>query len=188
MPLTASGGYLFGLIPGTLTILLSATIAASFSFFIGRTFLRTWAQKFIAGSPKWRAVDRAIAKEGFKVILLLRLSPLLPFAISNYIYGVTSVDFGSFLAATFIGFTPGTFGIVYAGSVGKALFTEGGLGLPWYAYAGGGALIIYFAQTIAKIASETIKEIEDEDAAAEAAAAAALSSSTTTTNDSNISK
>ena len=74
-------------------MLTSATIAASISFFIGRTFLRSWAQKFIAGSPKWRAIDKAIAKEGFKVVLLLRLSPLLPFAISNYIYGVTSVDF-----------------------------------------------------------------------------------------------
>ena len=44
-------------------------------------------------SPKWRAIDKSIAREGFKVVLLLRLSPLLPFALSNYIYGVTSVDF-----------------------------------------------------------------------------------------------
>ena len=93
MPLTASSGYLFGLLPGTLTVLTSATIAAAISFFIGRTFLRGYAQEFIEKSPKWKAVDKAIAKEGFKVILLLRLSPLLPFALSNYLYAVTSVDF-----------------------------------------------------------------------------------------------
>lgn len=93
MPLTASSGYLFGLIPGTLLVLSSATIAAAISFYIGRTFLRSYAQEFIQKSDKWRAVDKAIAKEGFKVILLLRLSPLLPFALSNYLYAVTSVDF-----------------------------------------------------------------------------------------------
>jgi uncharacterized membrane protein YdjX (TVP38/TMEM64 family) len=46
-----------------------------------------------AGDPKWRAIDKAISRNGFKVILLLRLSPLLPFALSNYLYAITSVDF-----------------------------------------------------------------------------------------------
>lgn len=45
------------------------------------------------GSSKWRAIDSAVGKQGFKVILLLRMSPLLPFALSNYLYGLTSVDF-----------------------------------------------------------------------------------------------
>jgi len=92
-PLTASSGYLFGLLPGTLLVLSSSTMAASISFVIGRTFLRTWAQEFISRDSKWRAIDKAISQEGFKVVLLLRLSPLLPFALSNYLYAVTSVDF-----------------------------------------------------------------------------------------------
>lgn len=45
------------------------------------------------GNPKWKAIDKAIGKEGFRVVLLLRLSPLLPFALSNYLYAITSVDF-----------------------------------------------------------------------------------------------
>jgi uncharacterized membrane protein YdjX (TVP38/TMEM64 family) len=118
-PLTASAGYLFGLGPGYLTVLCSATIAATISFYIGRTFLRDWAIKLAEKWPQWRAVDGAINREGFKVVLLLRLSPLLPFALSNYLYGLTSVDFWSYVTATFLGFSPGTLGIVYAGSAGK---------------------------------------------------------------------
>ncbi len=160
MPLTASSGYLFGLIPGTLIVLSSATAAACISFYIGRTFFKSWAQKMISSSKRWKAIDKAITKEGFKVILLLRLSPLLPFAISNYIYGVTSVNFWSFLTATFLGFAPGTFGIVYAGSVGKAIFTENNMNFPWYVYLVIGSIVLYFAQSIAKIANDAINEME----------------------------
>lgn len=69
-------------------------------------------------NPKFRALDTAIAKEGFKVILLLRLSPIFPFALSNYLYGVTSVDFSEYMMGTLIGFFPGTLAYVYGGTVG----------------------------------------------------------------------
>ena len=165
MPLTASSGYLFGLFPGFLTVLTSATIGACISFFIGRTLLRGWALKIASGSAKWRAIDKAIGKEGFKVILLLRMSPLLPFAISNYLYGLTSVDFWSYLAATFLGFAPGTLGVVYAGSAGKALFSAGMSSLPWYAYAGGGALVLAVGNIVAKVATDVLKQMEAEEEA-----------------------
>eukprot|EP01031_Cornospumella_fuschlensis_P026551 gene26550-32087_t len=166
VPLTASSGYLFGLVPGTLTVLCSATVAASISFLIGRTYLRSWAQGFIQESPRWRAIDKAISKQGFKVVLLLRLSPLLPFALSNYLYGVTSVDFASFITATFLGFAPGSFGIVYFGTAGKTLLSEGGLSslsLPWYAYVAAGLGITFLVQTIGRVATEAVKQMEAEE-------------------------
>lgn len=160
-PLTASSGYLFGLVPGTIIVLTSATIAATISFFIGRTFLKTWAQNYTSKWSQWVAIDKAIAKEGFKVILLLRLSPLLPFALSNYLYGITSIDFLSFIVGTFLGFAPGTFGLVYAGTAGKDLLSTAGENLPWYAYAIGGSIIIFLGKFIATIASDAIKELEE---------------------------
>lgn len=45
------------------------------------------------GNDKWRVIDSAIGREGFKVILLLRITPLFPFSIVNYLYGLTSVNF-----------------------------------------------------------------------------------------------
>lgn len=163
LPLTASSGYLFGVIPGTLIVLFSAITAASISFIIGRTLLRNWAKKMADGNSKWRAIDNVIGKEGFKVILLLRLSPLLPFALSNYFYGITAVDFWPYFAASLIGFIPGTVGIVYAGSAGKSLLLDGSSQLPWYYYATIAIAIAVAGNMIAGIATQAITAMENEE-------------------------
>ena len=108
VPLTASAGYLFGAVEGTAIVLFSATIAAGVSFLIGRSLLRSWVERVAGESAQFQAIDRAVASEGFKIILLLRLSPIFPFALSNYFYGLTAVEFGPYLAATLLGFAPGT--------------------------------------------------------------------------------
>src|SRR6056300_1686152 len=102
--LTASSGYLFGLLPGTATCLFSAAVAASLSFVIGRTLLRGYVERVLARSPKFQSIDRAIEKEGFKLMLLLRLSPLFPFALSNYLYGASSIKFLPYFLGTLFGF------------------------------------------------------------------------------------
>ena len=68
------------------------------------------------GNAKFKAVDRAIGRNGFKVVTLLRLSPLLPLALSNYFYGLTSVDLPSYVAASWLGMLPGTILYVTAGA------------------------------------------------------------------------
>ena len=165
IPLTASAGYLFGVTKGTIVVLLSATIAAGGAFLVGRVLLRTYVEKIIAKSRKFQAIDEAISRKGFQLVLLLRLSPLLPFAISNYIYGTTKVNFGEYLAATLIGFAPGTLAFVITGQVGKEL--SGGVGagqegMPWYGYAAGAAGIFYLGSVVARIAGKAIEEVEAE--------------------------
>lgn len=116
--LTASSGYLFGTLPGTAVCLLSAAAAASISFAIGRTLLRGYVERVLDDNPRFRSMDNAIEKGGFKLMLLVRLSPLFPFALSNYLYGASSVRFAPYFAGTLLGFLPGTFAYVYAGRVG----------------------------------------------------------------------
>ena len=161
IPLTASSGYLFGVYKGTGIVLISATIAASLSFLIGRTLLRDTVEKWMINYPKFKAFDKAIGKEGFKIILLLRLSPIFPFALSNYMYGLTSVDFWSYVLATCIGFTPGTIAYVYSGTIGKALTETNGIGIPWYYYLGIAGGFGIFVKIISDIAMEAIKEYEE---------------------------
>jgi uncharacterized membrane protein YdjX (TVP38/TMEM64 family) len=82
IPLTMTSGALFGVIPGTIAASIGATVAATISFLAARYFLREKVQDWAAGNPKFNAIDKAISREGFKIVSLLRLSPLLPFAVS----------------------------------------------------------------------------------------------------------
>ena len=160
IPLTASSGYLFGIYKGTGIVLVSATIAASLSFLIGRTLLRDTVKKWVDNYPKFKAFDNAIGKEGFKIILLLRLSPIFPFALSNYMYGLTAVEFWPYVFATCIGFTPGTIAYVYSGTVGKAISESNVMDFPWYYYFGIAGGFAIFVKVISDIAMDAIKEYE----------------------------
>lgn len=167
VPLTATAGYLFGVGTGTLVVLLSASTAASISFVIGRTLLRTTVEQWMQDTPRFAKLDKAIGKEGFKLMFLLRLSPLFPFALSNYLYGATSIDFASFFWATLLGFAPGTLAYVYTGVVGKALTAGGDSAQPWFVYAGGAVLVGGLVKLLVDVASSIVAEIE-EDAEGEA--------------------
>lgn len=79
-------------------------------------------------NPKFAAIDRAIGKDGFRVVTLLRLSPLLPLAVGNYLYGLTSVELGPYVLGSWLGMLPGTFAYVAAGSYSKALLVKGDAG------------------------------------------------------------
>lgn len=104
------------------TALTSATTA----FLLGRHVLRERARKMFARHKVLKAVDKAVRKEGWKVIALLRLSPLVPFGIQNYFFGVTSVKLVHFVAATALGIMPATLLYLFLGATGRAALGEGG--------------------------------------------------------------
>src|SRR5215203_4082046 len=82
---------------------VSATLGAAVAFLISRHFARGKIRDWLAGRPYYRAVDQAIAEEGWKVVALLRLSPLVPYNLMNYFCGMTGVTFPIYLLATFLG-------------------------------------------------------------------------------------
>lgn len=184
-PLTASSGFLFGIIPGTLICLLCATTAASISFIIGRTLLREYVvETILASNPKFQSFDRIIQRGGFKLMLLVRLSPIFPFAVSNYLYGASGIGFVPYFLGTVVGFMPGTFAYVYAGRVGKALTIDNNINIinsnsaaassmstttlssttePWYIYVGGMVVVLVLLKIVGDVASGVIESLKDED-------------------------
>ncbi|KVH88817.1 uncharacterized protein LOC112501634 [Cynara cardunculus var. scolymus] len=124
IPLTMSAGLLFGPLTGTILVSISGTIAASVAFLIARYFARERILKMVEGNKKFLAIDKAIGENAFRVVTLLRLSPLLPFSLGNYLYGLTSVKFVPYVLGSWLGMLPGTWAYVSAGAFGRAIIQE----------------------------------------------------------------
>lgn len=114
--LTLKGGCLFGLLWGSVYVLIAATIGATFAFLVGRYVSRNWVCDKIGKNPKFKAIDKAVAKKGFKIVFLTRLSPIFPFNLLNYGFGVTQVSLKDYILGS-IGMIPGTVMYVYMGSI-----------------------------------------------------------------------
>ena len=115
--LTLAAGFAYGPVQGLLIVSPASVAAATVAFLLGRTSLRGWARRAIEKSPKARALDREVGAEGFKLVLLLRLSPVFPFALLNYALSLTQVPLRTYVVASFIGMLPGTALYVYLGSL-----------------------------------------------------------------------
>jgi uncharacterized membrane protein YdjX (TVP38/TMEM64 family) len=130
---------------------------------IARRFARARVEELARKDARLAAVDRAVAREGWKVVFLLRLSPLVPYAISNYVYGVTAVAFGQFLLASWIGMIPGTLLYVSLGAAGRAAVggSAGRTPLEWAALAVGLAATVAVTAFVARAAKKELgKRVE----------------------------
>jgi uncharacterized membrane protein YdjX (TVP38/TMEM64 family) len=123
--LTLAAGAIFGLVQGTLYTFLGATLGASAAFLIARYGARGWIERRIAGNPRFAAIDRAVGREGFKIVALLRLSPIFPFNLLNYSLGLTRVRFLDYLLAS-VAMLPGTVLYVYYGKAAGSLAAVAG--------------------------------------------------------------
>ncbi len=114
--LTLKGGCLFGFLWGSIYVLIAATIGATFAFLVGRYISRDWVCQQIGNKPNFKAIDKAVAKNGLKIVFLTRLSPIFPFNLLNYAFGVTQVSLKDYILGS-IGMIPGTAMYVYMGSL-----------------------------------------------------------------------
>lgn len=114
--LTLAAGAMFGLAAGLATVSLAATLGATAAFLIGRHAARDWIARKMAGNALFRAVDEAVAREGAKIVLLTRLSPVFPFSLMNYAYGLTRIPLRAYVLASWVGMIPGGLLYVYLGA------------------------------------------------------------------------
>ncbi len=117
--LTLGAGAVFGVVHGSIYVSIGATLGASAAFLVGRYFARAWIAKRMGANPTFAAIDRALAAEGWKIVVLTRLSPAFPFVLMNYAFGVTRVSFRHYFFASWIGTMPASVMFVYIGSLAK---------------------------------------------------------------------
>ena len=114
--LTLGAGFIFKLLVGTITVSIGSTLGACAAFLVGRTVGRDWVAKKVAKNEKFTAIDNAVGQEGFKIVLLIRLSPVFPFNLLNYAFGLTKVSFAKYALGSWIGMLPGTIMYAYFGA------------------------------------------------------------------------
>lgn len=123
--ITLGGGAVYGVLWGTLLVSLASTLGATAAFLVGRYLARGWVAERVAGNEKFAAIDEAVAREGWKIVGLTRLSPVFPFNLLNYAFGLTRVSLKDYVLASWIGMLPGTLMYVYIGSLAGSLATLG---------------------------------------------------------------
>ena len=155
---TIAAGLIYGIAGGTAVALLGATLAAGLAFLAGRYLFRDRIKKIVGKNKRFEAIDDAVGVQGWKIVGLLRLSPLIPFNVSNYLYGITAIDFWPYLLASFVGMFPGTLLYAYLGAIGQAGLSGGKKGhssLEW-TFLGLGLLativVTVFVSRVAKTA------------------------------------
>eukprot|EP00586_Coscinodiscus_wailesii_P022613 CAMPEP_0172520674 /NCGR_PEP_ID=MMETSP1066-20121228/292140_1 /TAXON_ID=671091 /ORGANISM="Coscinodiscus wailesii, Strain CCMP2513" /LENGTH=291 /DNA_ID=CAMNT_0013303471 /DNA_START=37 /DNA_END=912 /DNA_ORIENTATION=+ len=126
--LTLGGGFVFsnafglglGVLMATVAVFVGASLGATAAFLLGRYLLRDWVQKLTTKYPVFEAIDSALQEKGFRIMALIRLSPLIPFNALNYITGVTAVSFGANTVAL-VAILPGTILYVFLGASAGSL-------------------------------------------------------------------
>lgn len=126
--LTLGSGVLFGVVGGSVCVSIGSVLGATCAFLTGRYLTRDWVSKQIESNQKFKAIDSAVASEGWKIVLLTRLSPIFPFNLLNYAFGVTQVSLKDYFLASWIGMIPGTVMYVYIGSLAGSLAALGSQG------------------------------------------------------------
>ena len=115
--LTLGAGAVFGVALGSVCVSISATLGATAAFLVGRYLAREAVARRIENNDKFSAVDRAVGQEGWKIVLLTRLSPIFPFTLLNYAFSLTRVKLRDYILASWLGMLPGTVTYVYLGSL-----------------------------------------------------------------------
>jgi uncharacterized membrane protein YdjX (TVP38/TMEM64 family) len=154
LALTLGAGAIFGFIPGAIVNLIGATLGATAAFLLARGVLRHRVEKMTSGSAKFSALDRAITREGTKIMWLVRLSGFPPFTWVNYAFGLTGIHLPPFVMTTFFGIIPGTIAFTYAGAAGAAALSGSGNRVLLVVTAVGAILVSVF---IARIATQAIR-------------------------------
>lgn len=158
---TIAAGLVYGIVAGTAVALTGATLGAGLAFLVSRYLLRSRIEKFAKKNKRFGAIDDAVGKQGWKIVGLLRLSPLIPFNLSNYFYGLTSIGFWPYLLASCIGMLPGTLLYAYLGAIGKAGLAGGKSGhspLEWTFLGVGLLATIAVTVYVSRVAKNALKK------------------------------
>jgi uncharacterized membrane protein YdjX (TVP38/TMEM64 family) len=160
--ITLAAGAAFGVWRGSIYVSAGSTLGATGAFLVARFFARGAVARRLERNLRFQAIDEAVAREGWKVVLLTRLSPIFPFTLLNYGFGLTRVSLRDYVAASWLGMIPGTILYVYIGSLARETLqahkrTNG----EWAFYAMGFCATVGLTIYVTRVARRALKPIVD---------------------------
>lgn len=164
--LSIGGGFFFGLWWGFLIVLVGNVTGAAISFYISRWLGRNWLKRKLLRNATLEALEPAVEREGWKIILLSQLHPLFPTSLLNYLYGLTSMRFRTCMLWVAIGQAPGLFLYAYIGTLGQlSLNLIRGKSHPrvveYWVWGGGLLFSAVVLIALGRISLRLLKEAED---------------------------
>lgn len=161
--LVVGSGFFFGVWKGFLLALTGHLLGAAGAFWISRTFGRGFIERHLAARPQWQALDRAIEREGWKIVFLSQLSPLFPTSLFNYCYGLARLRFWPCMWWIALGWSPGMFLYAYLGRLGQfgwKIWQEGArpTGAQYALWIGGLAVTLVVTAAMAQLATRLLLE------------------------------
>ena len=169
---TAGAGFVFGLVEGTVCVVVGTTLGAALAFLIARYLFGDRASQFVLRRARLRLVSEELTPHGWKIVLLTRLVPFFPYKLSNYFFGLTQFSLRGFMGGTFVGIIPLSLHNVWLGSIAAGITVPGGhiaarTPFEWVLYGGGFlaivGLVVYLNRLARRaLASYTEEGVEEE--------------------------
>ena len=160
---TMGAGFVFGVIKGTIYVVLGTTLGAAIAFLIARYLFGKRTSTWVMSKIKPDNLGEIVRDEGWRMIMLTRMVPLFPFKLTNYFFGLTPLKFRDFVIGTFIGVIPITVNNVYVGSIAADLASIGSdrverTPMEWTLYGLGFAFAVFAIIGLTRMARRALKK------------------------------
>lgn len=165
---TTGAGFVFGVVEGTVCVVVGTTLGATIAFLIARHLFGEWATQFVLRHAKIRLVSEELTPHGWKIVLLTRLVPFFPFKLSNYFFGLTQFSLRGFACGSFLGVIPLSLHNVYLGSIAADIGLEGARSadrspLEWGLYGAGFLVTIFLVVYLNHLARRALARYTEAD-------------------------
>jgi uncharacterized membrane protein YdjX (TVP38/TMEM64 family) len=165
---TAGAGFVFGLVEGTVYVVVGTTLGAGLAFLIARYLFGDRASQFVLRRARLRLVSEELTPHGWKIVLLTRLVPFFPYKLSNYFFGLTQFSLRGFMGGTFVGIIPLSLHNVWLGSIAAGITVPGGhiaarTPFEWVLYGGGFLVIVGLIVYLNRLARRALAGYTEED-------------------------
>ncbi len=165
---TFGAGFVFGVMEGSIGVVLGTALGATLAFLLARYLLGSRARRYVLSHTRLKLFSDGLTPDGWKIVMLTRLVPFFPFKLSNYFFGLTSFSLRGFIGGTLLGIIPFSVHNVYLGSIAADVTTLGARHLDrtpieWTFYIGGFLAVLITVWYFKRLAQRALSKYTEQE-------------------------